>query len=97
MVVCKKWPKYYKLKTAKSSTHPQRYHLKSQHSMDLSTARSLQKQPNKQKTLSAFVDKESQQQMYAELAAFDLTGTIARNAKSRHQLYCFYKAEDQPQ
>ena len=83
MVVCKKWPKYYKLKTAKSSTHPLRYHMKSQHSMDLSTALSSQKrllvdlpqspQPNKQKTLSTFVNKESQQQMYAELAAVDLT------------------------
>ena len=96
MVVCWKWPKYYKLKTAKSSTHPLRYYLKSQHNMDLSTALSSQKrllvdlpqspQPNKQKTLSTFVDKNSQQQMYAELVAADLTGTIARNARSLHQL-----------
>ena len=78
--------------------------------MDISTALSSQKrllvdidlpqypQPNKQKTLSTFVDKKSQQQMNAELAAVDLTGTIARNAKSPLQLdHFFYKAEDQPQ
>ena len=80
MVVCKKCPKY-KLKTAKSSTHPLRYLLKSQNNMDpgpiysslitetfacrpssISTAEEAE-------TQSTFVDKESQQQMYSELAA----------------------------
>ena len=50
-------------------------------------------QLNKQKTLSTFVDKESQQQMYAELAAVDLTGT--QRVFTGWIVFC--KAEDQPQ
>ena len=34
-VTCTKCPKSYKLATAKSSTHPLRYHLKTNHSVDL--------------------------------------------------------------
>ena len=60
MVVCKKWPKYYKLKTAK------------------------------------FVDKDSQQQMYAKLAAVDRDHSQERKEFSPAGLF-FYKAEDQHQ
>ena len=66
--------------------------LKSQHNMDLSTALSSQKRllvdllqssrPKKQKTLSTFVDKESQQQMYAELAAVDRDHSQERKKSS---------------
>ena len=65
--------------------------------MDLSTALSSQKrllvdlpqspQPNKQKTLSTFVDKESQQQVYAELAAVDRNHSQERKESSPATLH----------
>ena len=83
-VICTKCPKAYKLATAKSSTQPLRYHLKTKHSVDYSNAERaiLSKRPaepensflppsKKQKTLFSYTEKKSQQQMYAELAAVD--------------------------
>ena len=81
-VTCTKCPKAYKLATAKSSTQPLRYHLKTQHSVDYNNAERamLSKRPaennflppsKKQKTLFSYTEKKSQQQMYAELAAVD--------------------------
>ena len=81
-VTCTKCPKTYKLATAKSSTQPLRYHLKTQHCFDFNNAeKSLSsKRPaennllpssKKQKTSFSYTEKKSQQQMYAELAAVD--------------------------
>ena len=81
-VTCTKCPKTYKLATAKSSTQPLRYHLKTQHCVDFNNAeKSLSsKRPaennllpssKKQKTIFSYTEKKSQQQMYAELAAVD--------------------------
>ena len=78
----------------------------SHHNMDLSTSTALSSrllvdlpqspQPNKQITLSTFVDKESQQQMYAELAAVDRDHSQELKESSPAGLFV-YKAEDQPQ
>ena len=97
MVVCKKWPRYYKLKTAKSNT-PAKIspEVTAQYGPIYSSfiTETFACRPflisTAEKTLSTFVDKESQQQMYAKLAAVDLTGTIARNAKSLHELDCLF-------
>ena len=82
LVTCSKCPKPYKLATAKSSTQPLRYHLKTKHSVDFDNAEKSMpsKQPaeynllppsRKQKTIFSYTEKKSQQQMYAELAAVD--------------------------
>ena len=41
LVTCTKCPKTYKLATAKSSTQPLRYHLKTQHSVEFNNAEKL--------------------------------------------------------
>ena len=82
VVICKKCPRSYKLATAKSSTQPLLYHLKTKHSVDFSNAEKAisSKRPaenqnhppsKKQRTLFSYVEKKTQQQMYAELAAVD--------------------------
>ena len=81
-VTCNKCPKSYRLATAKSSTQPLRYHLKTQHGVEFDNAEKsmTSKRPiennlfppsKKQKTLFSYIEKKSQQQMYAELAAVD--------------------------
>ena len=84
LVTCTKCPKTYKLATAKSSTQPLRYHLKTQHNVrfdnvekSMSSKRPAENNPDldpptkKQKTIFSYTEKKSQQQMYAELAAVD--------------------------
>ncbi len=76
-VTCTKCPKTYKLDTAKSSTQPLCYHLKTQHCVDFNNAeKSLSsKRPAENNLLPSrifsYTEKKSQQQMYAELAAID--------------------------
>ena len=82
LVICNKCPRSYKLATAKSSTQPLLYHLKTNHGDDFNNAEkaisSKQAAENhyhppskKQRTLFSYVEKKTQQQMYAELAAVD--------------------------
>ena len=82
LVTCIKCLKSYKLATAKSSTQPLCYHLKTKHSVDFDNVEKSipSKRPaennflppsKKQKTLFSYTEKKSQQQMYAELAAVD--------------------------
>ena len=84
LVTCTKCPKTYKLAIAKSSTQPLRYHLKTQHSVkfnnvekSMSSKRPAENNPDldpptkEQKTILCYIEKKSQQQMYAELAAVD--------------------------
>ena len=82
MVICKKCPKSYKLATAKSSTQPLLYHLKTKHGDDFNNAEkamsskraaenSYHPPSKKQRNLFSYVEKKTQQQMYAELAAVD--------------------------
>ena len=55
--------------------------MKSHHNIDLSTVLSSQK------TLSTFIDKESQQQMYTELAAVDKDHSQERKESSPAGLF----------
>ena len=85
LVICSKCPKSYKLATAKSSTQPLLYHLKTKHGDDfnnaemaMSSKRAAENQyhppSKKQRNLFSYVEKKTQvtqQQMYAELAAVD--------------------------
>ena len=75
-VVCNHCNKNYNKATAKSSTNPLRYNLKVKHSIhpDKSAARSSATSPKKPATsrlITSFVQRKSQQKMYAELAATD--------------------------
>ena len=82
LAICTKCPKTYKLSTAKSSTQPLRYHLRTQHNLSLENAEKCtsSKRPapdklllpnKKQKTILSYTEKKTQQEMYAELAAVD--------------------------
>ena len=82
MVTCTKCPKAYKLATAKSSIQLLRYHLKTKHGVVFDNAEKSMssKRPaenyllppsKKQRTLFSYIEKKSQQQMYAELASVD--------------------------
>ena len=73
-VTCIKCPKAYKLATAKSSTQPLRYHLKTKHSVDFNNAEKSMplKRPaennllppsKNQKTMFSYTEMKSQQQM----------------------------------
>ena len=106
LVTCTKCPKTYKLATAKSSTQPLRYHLKTQHNVrfdnvekSMSSKRPAENNPDldpptkKQKTILSYIEKKSQQQMYAELAAVDrlsflqiASSTFIRNSMTMHGL-----------
>ena len=75
-VVCNHFNKNYNKATAKSSTNPLWYHLKVKHNIhpDKSAARSSATSPKKPATLrliTSFVQRKSQQKMFAELAATD--------------------------
>jgi hypothetical protein len=77
IVSCNQCPKTYKLATAKSSTQPLWYHLKTKHGV-LPRKRSLNDRDGalppvvkKQRTITTYIEKKTQQQMYAELAASD--------------------------
>ena len=75
-VVCNHSNKNYNKATAKSSTNPLWYHLKVKHNihLDKSAARSSAISPKKPATLrliTSFVQRKSQQKMFAELAATD--------------------------
>ena len=75
-VVCNYCNKNYNKATAKSSTNPLWYHLKVKHNIhpDKSAARSSATSPKKPATsrlITSFVQRKSQQKMYAELAATD--------------------------
>ena len=70
-VTCNKCPKSYRLATAKSSTQPLRYHLKTQHGVEFDNAEKsmTSKRPiennlfppsKKQKTLFSYIEKKSQ-------------------------------------
>ena len=80
LVICNKCPKTYKLATAKSSTQPLRYHLKTKHGVAFDNAEKSMpsKRPaennllppsKKQKTIFSYTEKKSQEQMYSKLAA----------------------------
>ena len=80
LVVCSKCPKTYKLATAKSSTQPLWYHMKTKHNIlphkpenKRSCADDMSGSPSskRQKTIFSYVERKTQQQMYAELAAVD--------------------------
>jgi len=79
IVSCNQCPKTYKLATAKSSTQPLWYHLKTKHGVlpNSNNKRSLGRDGGlptvvkKQRTITTYVEKKTQQQMYAELAASD--------------------------
>ena len=82
LVICNKCPKSYKLATAKSSTQPLLYHLKTKHGDDFNNAEKTMSSKRaavnhyhppskKQRNLFSYVEKKTQQQMYAELAAVD--------------------------
>ena len=82
LVICNKCPKSYKLATAKSSTQPLLYHLKTKHGDDFNNAEKAMSSKRaaenhyhppskKQRNLFSYVEKKTQQQMYAELAAVD--------------------------
>ena len=106
LVTCTKCPKTYKLATAKSSTQPLRYHLKTQHNVrfdnvekSMSSKRPAENNPDldpptkKQKTILSYIEKKSQQQMYAELAAVDrlsflqiASSTFIRNSMTKDGL-----------
>ena len=75
-VVCNHCNKNYNKATAKSSTNPLWYHLKVKHNIlpDKLAARSSATSPKKPATsrlITSFVQRKSQQKMYAELAATD--------------------------
>ena len=78
--VCSQCAKSYPLKTAKSSTQPLWYHLRTKHSIVSSNKRpcsetdSLSSSPKPakvQKLIHTYVEKRTQQEMYARLAAVD--------------------------
>ena len=74
--VCNHYNKNYNKATAKSSTNPLWYHLKVKHNIhpDKSAARSSATGPKKPATsrlITSFVQRKSQQKMYAELTATD--------------------------
>lgn len=82
VVICNKCPSSYKLATAKSSTQPLLYHLKTKHGVDFNNAERAMSSKRaaenhyhppskKQRTLFSYVEKKTQQEMYAELAAVD--------------------------
>ena len=77
LVICKKCTTTYKLATVKSSTQPLRYHLKTKHGFTderLKRPRTSSvgvNSPKRQKPITTYVEKKSQQEMYAELAASD--------------------------
>ena len=72
-----KYPRSYKLATAKSSTQPLLYQLKTKHGDDFNNAEMSMSSTHyhppskKQRNLFSYVEKKTQQQMYAELAAVD--------------------------
>ena len=83
-VFCNKCPKTYTLATAKSSTQPLLYHLRSCHDIVLNKKRAAddcdsdnsnlpntKKQKKIQPMITSYIEKKTQQQMYAELAAVD--------------------------